>query len=188
MHDIVTIAGSPSAPSRCAAILDRARDRLATRGLRAAAISVRDLQPEELIWGQIDGPSIQHGLSLIEAARGVILATPVYKAAYSGVLKAFLDLLPPGVLAGKVVLPMATAGSLAHCLALEYALKPVVSALGARHVLGGFCVLDGDLIYDAGKPVGLEEVAEGRLNRSLDELEAGLTTRGDVFVLEEATA
>jgi NAD(P)H-dependent FMN reductase len=89
MHDIVTIAGSPSAPSRCAAILDRARERLATRGLRAAAISVRDLQPEELIWGQIDGPSIQHGLGLIEAARGVILATPVYKAAYAGVLKAF---------------------------------------------------------------------------------------------------
>lgn len=185
MLDVVTIAGSPSASSRCAAILDRARDRLAARGVRAAGFSVRDLHPEELVWGQIGGPSIQNGLGLIEQARGVVVATPVYKAAYSGVLKAFLDLLPPDVLAGKVVLPIATAGSLAHCLALEYALKPVLSALGARHVLGGFCVLDSDVTYDAGRPVGLEEAAADRLDRSLDDIVSVVRPGREALVLEE---
>lgn len=40
----------------------------------------------------------------------VILATPVYKAAYSGLLKTFLDLLPQGGLRDKVVLPIARNG------------------------------------------------------------------------------
>ena len=187
MLDVVTIAGSPSAPSRCAAILNRARERLTGHGLGTAEISVRDLAPEELVWGRADGPSIRHGLDLIERARAVVVATPVYKAAYSGVLKAFLDLLPPDVLAGKTVLPIATAGSLAHCLALEYALKPVLSALGARHVLGGFCVLDADMVYVAGRPVGLAETADGRLTRALDDLEGHLAVGREAPILQELT-
>ena len=190
MLDVVTIAGSPAAPSRCAAVLDRARDRLGERGWETAVINVRDLHPEELVWGLTDGPSVLHALDLIERARGVVVATPVYKAAYSGVLKSFLDLLPPGVLDGKTVLPIATAGSLAHGLALEYALKPVLSALGARHVLAGFCVLDADMVYEAGRPVRLEEAADGRLTRSLGELEASLARAAgqEALVLQEMTA
>ena len=38
-------------------------------------------------------------------ALAVVIATPVYKAAYSGILKAFLDLLPQDGLDGKLVLP-----------------------------------------------------------------------------------
>lgn len=78
MLDVVTIAGSPSDPSRCTAILDRARDRLGERGLRAAGVSVREMDPEELVRGRIDGPSVRHGLGLIEQARAVVVATPVY--------------------------------------------------------------------------------------------------------------
>jgi FMN reductase len=185
MVDVVPIAGSPAAASRSAAILERTRDRLAARGLRSAAITVRDLHPEELVWGRIDGPSVQGALALIEQARGVVIATPVYKAAYSGVLKAFLDLLPNGVLAGKVVLPIATAGSLAHCLALEYALKPVLSALGARHVLAGVCVLDSDFARQADLSPRLEDAADERLGTALDDLVAGLGVAGGVFALQE---
>src|SRR5256885_12419558 len=43
--------------------------------------------------------------------RSVVVATPIYKASYSGVLKSFLDLLPQFGLAGKVVLPLATGGT-----------------------------------------------------------------------------
>ena len=57
----------------------------------------------------------------------VIVATPIYKAAYSGLLKVFLDLLPAEALRGKTVLPLASGGSVAHLLALDYALKPVLS-------------------------------------------------------------
>jgi FMN reductase len=49
----------------------------------------------------------------------------VYKAAYSGLLKTLLDLLPQCALAGKVVLPVVTCGSPAHVLAIDYALRPL---------------------------------------------------------------
>src|SRR5262245_13605865 len=119
MLDILTIAGSPAAPSRCATALDTARDLLARRGLSSAAINLRDLPAEALLWGRADDPQIQRAIALVAQARAVIIATPVYKASYSGVLKAFLDLLPAAALAEKGVLPIATAGSVAHLLVLE---------------------------------------------------------------------
>lgn len=174
MLDVVTIAGSPAAPSRSAAVLEQARDSLRGRGLTTAPISVRDLPAEDLVWGRVESRRVRDGLDLIDQARGVIVATPVYKSAYSGVLKAFLDLLPAGALSGKLVLPIATGGSLAHLLALEYALKPVLAALGACHVLSGVYVLDADFVRDGDEPVRLLDLAGGRLAKALTEFEAQL--------------
>ncbi|WP_372430482.1 NAD(P)H-dependent oxidoreductase [Janibacter melonis] len=44
-------------------------------------------------------------------------------------LKTFLDLLPQDALRGKVVLPVATGGSPAHVLSVDYALRPVLASL-----------------------------------------------------------
>jgi FMN reductase len=57
----------------------------------------------------------------------------VYKASFSGIIKTFLDLLPQNGLSGKVVTPLFIGGSIAHLLTIDYALKPVLSALGVNH-------------------------------------------------------
>src|SRR5471030_973425 len=75
------------------------------------------------------------GLAAVAAADAVVIATPVYEASFSCIRKSFLDLLPQDGLAGKLVLPLATGGSQSHMLALDYALRPVLHALEARHVL-----------------------------------------------------
>ena len=90
-------------------------------------------------------PAIAEAVLAVERADLVVVGTPIYKAAYSGLLKVFLDLLPPDALRDKLVLPLATGGSPAHFLALDYALKPVLSALGARHVLDGVFATDAQL-------------------------------------------
>ena len=74
-----------------------------------------------------------------------MVATPVYKAAYSGVLKVFLDLLSQNALQGKTVLPLATGGSPHHMLALDYALRPVLQSLGAKHILPGIYATDAQV-------------------------------------------
>jgi FMN reductase len=71
----------------------------------------------------------------IEQADGLIIATPIFKASYSGLLKVFLDLLPQFALAGKAILPIATGGSAGHLLALDYGLRPVLQSMGARHIV-----------------------------------------------------
>nr|HMN31342.1 NADPH-dependent FMN reductase [Caldilineaceae bacterium] len=126
MLDVLTIAGSPSSPSRSSAVLAYTRRFLEKHGLTTDSLSVRDLEAAELMNARFDGPSIRNGVALVQQARALIIATPVYKAAYSGVLKAFLDLLPQDGLANKTIFPIATGGSASHLLAIDYALKPVL--------------------------------------------------------------
>ena len=170
MSDLLTIAGSPSYPSRSAAVLTHIRALAASRGLRTDAIHVRDLDATELVTARFDGPSIRDSVARVQAARTVVIATPVYKASYAGVLKAFLDLLPQDGLAGKVVFPIATGGSPAHLLAIDYALKPVLYALGAQHILSGLYIQDAQVQYTNGSDFRLDAAIEKRLLSTLETL------------------
>ena len=133
--NILGIQGSPSAVSRSASLLALAQARLQAVASASKLISVRELPAQALLHAQFDHPAIRRSIADVTEAQVLLIATPIYKAAYSGVLKAWLDLLPQDALRGKTVLPLATGGSVAHLLALDYALKPVLSALGARDIL-----------------------------------------------------
>ncbi len=171
MVHILTIGGSPSYPSRSTGVLDYARQFLDERDLQTSALSVRDLDSEELLCGKFDGPTMQQAKTIVARADGIIIGTPVYKAAYTGVLKAFLDLLPQNALAGKAVLPVATGGTLAHMLAIDYALKPVLSNLGATHVLGGVYLLDEHMEFTSDQGIWFtSHEAEERLLLGLEGL------------------
>lgn len=145
---ILTIAGSPSANSRSAGLIDWVERRLARDGQRVERLVVRDLPAEELLLARTSHPAIRAALQQVDRASAVVIATPVYKAAYSGLLKTFLDLLPQYGLSGKAVLPLASGGSLAHALAIDYALRPVLASLGAQTIVTGVFVEDKLLQVD----------------------------------------
>jgi FMN reductase len=142
MSAILLISGSPSATSRSTAILEYARDQLGAAKLDATIVSIRDFPAEDLILGRYDSPAFDSFKRLVAGADGLIVSTPIYKAAYSGGLKTLLDILPQLALQGKTVLPIATGGSPLHALAIDYALKPVLSALGSTDLLQGVYILD----------------------------------------------
>ncbi|WP_018686214.1 NADPH-dependent FMN reductase [Actinokineospora enzanensis] len=142
MSSIVVLSGSPSATSRTAALAGLLSERLRGHGHDLRLIHVRDLPAQALLHADFADPAIVDVTAAITAADGVVVASPVYKAAYTGLLKSLLDLLPQFALAGKTVLPVLTGGSPAHVLALDYALRPVLSSLGAHHVVPGWFVLD----------------------------------------------
>jgi FMN reductase len=171
MH-ITSISASPSERSRSAWLTQFALTRLQHRHEHHDAVVVRDLPAAALLAADVQDPAIAAAVQAVEQADLVIVGTPIYKAAYSGLLKVFLDLLPPDALRGKLVLPLATGGSPAHFLALDYALKPVLSALGARHVLDGVFATDAQLHrQDAGGIVPDAELIT-RLDRALAPLAA----------------
>lgn len=143
---IVGILGSPSAVSRSGTLLALAQSRLQGVVTHAHSIAVRELPAQALLHAEFDHPLIREALAQVAQAQVVLIATPIYKAAYSGVLKSFLDLLPQDALRGKTVVPMATGGSIAHLLALDYALKPVLSALGARDILDPVFATDAQIV------------------------------------------
>ena len=142
---VLLIAGSPAERSRSAALLDEAGRRLTRRGALVERLQIRNLSPQALLLADLGHPSIASAVRSVAQADVLVVATPVYKAAYSGVLKVFLDLLPQDAFKGKTVLPLATGGSPNHMLALDYALRPVLQSLGARHILSGIYATDAQV-------------------------------------------
>lgn len=169
---ILLLAGSPSIPSRSTRLLHHVGERLALLGHRYAKLHVLDLPPQALLHADFSNSDIKLAKAQVEQSAAVIISTPVYKAAYSGVLKAFLDLLPQDGLSGKLVLPLATGGSQSHMLALDYALRPVLSALGARHVLPGIFATDAQIGWSAGKGLTLDPGIEQRVSTGVEHLSA----------------
>jgi FMN reductase len=165
---VLLIAGSPSECSRSAALLDAVAQRLQFHGVQVERLHIRDLSAQALILADFGHPSISHALGRVATAAVVVVATPVYKAAYSGVLKVFLDLLPQTALAGKTVLPLATGGSPNHMLALDYALRPVLQSLGAKHILSGIYATDSQVtVAESGAYQVSAEIGQ-RLDEAVD--------------------
>lgn len=154
---VLLVAGSPSEKSRSAALLDAVQQRLHQRGAHVERLQIRDLSPQALILADFGNRSISHAIGRVAAADVLVVATPVYKAAYSGVLKVFLDLLPQTALEGKTVLPLATGGSPHHMLALDYALRPVLQSLGAKQILPGIYATDSQVTLT---PEGTYQVSD----------------------------
>lgn len=142
MAHLLAVSGSPMQVSRSAVVLGHVTRVLEEEGHTVDRLVLRDLPPEALLHAHFGDPAIVDAAERLERADGLIVATPVYKAAFSGLLKCWLDMLPQFALTGKVVLPLATGGSVAHALALDYALRPVLTSMEARHVVNGFLVLD----------------------------------------------
>jgi FMN reductase len=138
---IVALAGSPSANSRSTALLRHVLARF-PEAVPRSEIVLRDLPAAALVRAEFDDPAIRRASEQVADASLVVIATPIYKASFSGLLKSFLDLLPQDALRGKTVLAIGTGGSTAHLLALDYALKPVLAALGARHILDTVYAVD----------------------------------------------
>jgi FMN reductase len=170
---ITSLLGSPSAPSRSAALLQLAQSRLRPHASSFSTVTIRELPAQALTQARFDDPDIVQAVRQVTQAQVLLVATPIYKAAYSGLLKAFLDLLPQDALRDKTVLPLATGGSAAHLLALDYALKPVLSALGARDILDAVYASDAQvtrIVGGAGDAFAVHEDISERIDRSLQGL------------------
>ena len=167
---VLLVAGSPSTPSRSSALLEAVATRLLLRGARIERIAVRDLPAQALLAGDASDAALQRAIDQVAHARVVVVATPIYKAAYTGVLKAFLDLLPQSALKGKTVLPMATGGSPHHMLAVDYALRPVLQSLAARHILAGVYATDAQVTLTPEGAYQLQSELAQRLDDSVQSL------------------
>ncbi|MFI5721456.1 NADPH-dependent FMN reductase [Streptomyces cyaneofuscatus] len=185
MATVLSVSGSPSATSRTARLLLHLDDRLRDQGHDVVSLDVRTLPADALLGADFAHPAIVEATALFDRVDGVVIGTPIYKAAYSGLLKSLLDLLPQYALTGKTVLPLATGGSTAHVLAIDYALRPVLTSMGAAHVVPGWFTLDKDITVDADGTVALAAPTAEALGEVTDRFSAVLRER---TALQERTA
>lgn len=149
MSKILVISGSPSNNSKTGRLAEYVATRLASAQHRTSHIRVRDLPPEGLVRGSGTDERIAAALRDVDEADGIVFVTPTYKASYSGLIKLFIDLLPQSALEDKAVLPLATGGTLAHVLMIDYAFRPILHALGARHTVKGHFMVESALNTEA---------------------------------------
>ncbi|WP_036172380.1 NADPH-dependent FMN reductase [Massilia sp. 9096] len=178
--NVLLLGGSPSAPSSSWRLLQLLGERLAAPGQRTAhqihALQVRDLPALALLRADIGDPAIAAAAARVLDADAVVIGTPVYKAAYSGLLKTFLDLLPQDGLAGKIVLPLATGGGQSHMLALDYALRPVLASLSPRHILPSIYATSDQLPWHPERGLNPAAPIAARIDAGIEQLEHALQT------------
>lgn len=80
----------------------------------------------------------------IESADALIVGTPVYKGAYTGLFKHMIDFIAPEQLARKPVALTATGGGVRHALVVEHALRPLFGFFAAFTVPTAVYASDAD--------------------------------------------
>lgn len=68
--------------------------------------------------------------------------------------------MPQYAFAGKTILPIVTGGSINHLLSIDYAIKPLFSAMGATHILKGVYVVSSQIQFNEQKQIQLDSDIE----------------------------
>ena len=134
----IAVVGNPKPRSRTRAAAELVVERL-TGAPPDVVVDVVDLGPGLLGWGD---PAVGAAVEALKAADVAVVASPTYKATYTGLLKLFLDQVGTGDLAGVVAVPLMLGGGPTHYLAPELLLKPVLVELGATAPTRGLYLVD----------------------------------------------
>ena len=142
--DVLGLAGSITTPSRSGALVARVLEILAGAGRTGEVIQLTEL-PADALLGRRKDPELDRALGLASSALILVLGTPIYRASYTGQLKAFFDLLPRDALAGSVTGLIASGAVADHALAINHELRPLVASLAGLSAARSVYVTDADL-------------------------------------------
>lgn len=147
---VVGVSGSPGVTSRSRTLLELALSALERHsGSPAHRIDLAAL-PADALLGRREDPGVTAAVRAVQGAGILVVSTPVYRATYSGLLKAFFDLLPQDSLEHTVAIPIVTAGSPGHALAIDHGLRPLLASVGGLVVATG--VYGTDAQFTDGTP------------------------------------
>lgn len=127
---VAVVVGNPKPQSRTLNAALALADALVpvTGDVERLVVDLGVLGPSLLDWASTEVADLN---AAVAASSLVIVASPTYKATYTGLLKVFLDRYGHNGLAGTVAVPLMTGAAPVHALAPEVHLKPLLAELGA---------------------------------------------------------
>jgi FMN reductase len=137
---VTVLVGNPKPRSRTYEAAHIVAERLAGRKADLS-IDLTELGAALLDWSDA---TVADLVAKIQASDLVVVASPTYKATYTGLLKLFLDRISGGALAGVTAVPVMLGGHWKHALAADLLLKPVLVELGATCPTRGLFLLDSE--------------------------------------------
>lgn len=135
MKNLVVVSAGVSAPSTTRILADCIAEAVEAQvskrgeGLHIGYVELRELAVSlgtAMSTGLYD-ERLRAALDTVSGADGLISATPVFAASYSGLFKMFFDALGKDALTSMPVIVAATAGTARNSLVLEYAMRPLFS-------------------------------------------------------------
>jgi FMN reductase len=163
MSEFVALNASPSTDSKTHALAACAIE--VAGGGRLFDLSTLDA---EGLLGRRETADVSTAMEQIRMARVLFIATPIYRATYSGLLKVLFDQFEQRALADVVCVLAATGGSHHHFLALDTGLRPLVTSLAGISVPTAIYAISTDFDSD-GAPV---EALRAQIVKALGEAEA----------------
>jgi len=144
MTTVLAVIGNPRPESRTHTL---ARTLVAAIGAELGASAAAEVDLAALGARTLDyeDPAARAAVEQVLAADVLVIASPTYKATYSGLLKAFLDRLGTGSLAGKAAVPVLLGGAPNHTLAVDVHFTPLLLELGAGVPTRGLFVLESEV-------------------------------------------
>ena len=146
MSAVGLVVGNPKVGSRTLqlgeAVAAAAADAAGLDGADRLTVDLADLGPQLFDWSSASVKEVVEG---IRSCSLVVVASPTYKASYTGLLKSFLDWFSTTDLLGVTVVPVMTGAGAHHALAVEVHLRPVLVELGATLPTRGLYVTEGEL-------------------------------------------
>lgn len=140
------VVGNPKANSRTRAVAESvARIVLDRAGADPGTVSVIELSAlsgDLFSWGD---PAVAQAKATVLGSDLLVIASPVYKASFTGLLKAFLDQFGRDELAALATVPVMVGAAPLHSLAVETQLRPVLVEIGASCPTRGLYILETDV-------------------------------------------
>ena len=134
----VAVVGNPKPRSRTYESAQIVAERL-TGSAPDDTLDVTDLGARLLDWSDQD---VAAAMDVVRAADLVVVASPTYKATYTGLLKLFLDRFGADELTSTLGVALMLGGHWKHALAAELTLKPVLVEIGLSVPFRGLFLLD----------------------------------------------
>jgi FMN reductase len=160
-RELVFLTTSPSATSRSTFVATQVAAAAERAGVQPVLFSVGDLDAADVLAGRTKAPSVARFLEAVSRAEGIVLATPVYKATYSGALKAVVDLIGQDALVGRKAIGIATTKLAAHGVEVAAAYRALFAFFRLQRG-ETLVVLDSEITID-GNGGSLSADAAGRL-------------------------
>jgi FMN reductase len=127
---IAVLVGNPKSGSRTLRVASAVAGALERTGTPARHTTI-DLADVALELFDPQSLTVSRLLDDVAASDLLIVASPTYKATYTGLLKSFLDRYGSDSLAAIVAVPVMTGAAAIHALAPEVFLRPLLIELGA---------------------------------------------------------
>jgi FMN reductase len=140
------VVGNPKPRSRtltvAEAVASAAAEAVGLAAVEPMTVDLADLGPLLFDWSSAD---VRAAVDAIRTSTLAVVASPTYKASYTGLLKAFLDWFSTTDLDGVTVVPVMVGAGPQHALAVEVHLRPVLVELGATLPTRGLYVTEDRL-------------------------------------------